>query len=139
METQLEKNKTVVLRFNKEFIEQGNMNSFNELVGQNVVNHSAPVDTPAGPQSMSYFIIEVLRKGFPDIKVELLDQIAEGDRVSTRKALHGTHTGDFMGIPASNKKITINVIDIIRLKDGKYVEHWGQSNIGEIVKIISKK
>jgi predicted ester cyclase len=139
METQLEKNKAVVLRFNKEFIEQGNMNSFNELVGQNVINHSAPIGTPAGPQSMSYFIIEVLRKGFPDIKVEILDQLAEGDRVCTRKTLHGTHTGDFMGVAASNKKVKINVIDIIRVQDGKYAEHWGQSNISEIMKTLSEK
>jgi predicted ester cyclase len=139
METQLEKNKAIVLRFNKEFIEQGNMKSFNELMTSDVINHSAPASTPAGPESMRYFIMEILRKGFPDIKVEILDQVAEGDRVATRKALHGTHTGDFMGIPASNKKVTINVNDIIRLRDGKYAEHWGQSNISEIVKMISEK
>jgi steroid delta-isomerase-like uncharacterized protein len=137
MEAQLKKNKEIVLRFNKEFIEQGNMKSFNELVGNDVINHSAPAGTPAGPESMRYFIMEILRKGFPDIKVEIFDQVAEGDKVTTRKALHGTHTGDFMGIPASNKKVTIQVIDVIRLKDGKYAEHWGQSNLSDIIKVIS--
>ena len=35
------------------------------------------------------------------------------------------HTGEFFGVPASNKKVVMDVIDIIRLKDGKFVEHWG--------------
>jgi len=42
-----------------------------------------------------------------------------------------------MGIPASNKKVAIHVIDIIRLKNGKYAEHWGMSNLSDIVTEIS--
>jgi predicted ester cyclase len=64
---------------------------------------------------MIYFIFEILRKGFPDITVDIFDQVAEGDKVTTRKTLKGTQTGEFMGIPPSNKKVTFNVIDIIRL------------------------
>lgn len=139
MKSQLEQNKAVVLRFNKEIIEQGNMNSFKELVDDDVINHAAPAGTPSGPESMSHFIIGVLRKGFPDIKVEIFDQIAEGDKVTTRKALHARHTGEFMGVPPSNKKVIINVIDIIRLRDGKYIEHWGISTLPDVLKEISGK
>jgi predicted ester cyclase len=77
---------------------------------------------------MSHFIVDILRKGFPEIKVEILDQVAEDDKVTTRKALYASHTGDFMGIPPSGKKVTINVIDKIKLRDGKYAEHWGISS-----------
>jgi len=139
MKSQLEENKAVVVRFNKEFIEQGNMKSFKELVSDAVINHAAPAGTPAGPESMRYFIIDVLRKGFPDIKVEIFDQVAEGDKVTTRKALHATHTGEFMGIPPTNKQVTFLVIDIIRLQDGKYAEHWGMSNIPEVIKTLTEK
>jgi len=139
MKSQVEENKAVVWRFNKEFIEQGNMKSFKEVVSDHVINHAAPAGTPAGPESMRYFIIEVLRKGFPDIKVEILDQVADGDRVCSRKALSGTHTGEFMGIAPTNKKVTFNVIDIIRIEDGKYAEHWGMSNIAEVLKTLSEK
>ena len=137
MQFTTEHNKANVVRFNREFIEQGNMNSFKELVANDVINHSAPSGMPNGPESMIYFIIEVLRKGFPDIQVEILDQIAEGDKVTTRKAMKATHTGNFMDIPASNKSVIINVIDIIRLRDGKYIEHWGMSNLADIIKEIS--
>jgi predicted ester cyclase len=138
MESLLERNKAIVLRFNKEFIEQGNMKSFKELVADNVINHAAPAGAPNGRESMSNFILEILRRGFSDIFVEIFDQVAEGDKVTTRKALHARHTGEFMGLSATDKRVTIHVIDIIRLQDGKYAEHWGISNIPNVVKILAE-
>ena len=132
-----EKNKEIVLRFNKEVVEQGNVDTFYELVSPNVINHAAPEGAPNGPESMHHFILQVLRTGFPDIKVEILDQVAEGDRVTTRKVFHATHTGQFMGIPPSNKRVAIHVIDIIRLHQGMYAEHWGISNIPDVIREIS--
>ena len=70
--------------------------------------------------------------------MEILDQIAEGDRVTTRKLIHGTHTGDFMGLPPSHKKVVIHVIDIIRLYGDKYAEHWGMSNLSDITREIAR-
>ncbi|WAC12588.1 ester cyclase [Dyadobacter pollutisoli] len=137
MENTLEKNKAVVVRFNKEFIEQGNAACFTDLVSDDLVNHAAPPGA-AGPESMVHFLHHVLRVGFPDITVNILDQVAENDKVTTRKEFHGTHTGTFMGIPASNKKVVIKVIDIIRLRDGKYAEHWGISNLAEVLQEIAK-
>lgn len=139
MNSLLEKNKTIVARFNKEVIEQGNLNAFNELVSSHVVNHAAPAGAPNGPESMSYFLLSVLRTGFPDIKVELHDQVAEGDKVSSRKTLHGTHTGGFMGIAPTHKQVSIQVLDIIRLENGQYAEHWGISNIPEVLQQLAAK
>ena len=133
-----EKNKEIVLRFNREVIEQGNVATLEELVSPDVINHAAREGMPNGPESMRHFLLQVLRMGFPDIKVEILDQVAEGDKVTTRKTLHGTHTGEFMGIPPSNKRVTIQVIDIILLSQGRYAEHWGISNIPEIIREISE-
>ena len=138
MATVTEQNKAIVTRFNHEFIVQGNQDFFPELVADDLVNHSAPTGTPNGPDSMVYFIQHILRTGFPDIQVIIHDQIAEGDRVTTRKTFHATHTGEFMGIPASGKRVAIEVIDIIRLRDGKYVEHWGASNLAEVRQLISE-
>jgi predicted ester cyclase len=128
-----EANKLIVTRFNREVIEQGDLQAFAELVAGDVVNHAAPPGAPNGAQSMVHFIVDVLRKGFPDIKVEILDQIAEGDRVTTRKVLRGRHSGEFMGMPATGREAAFKVIDIIRLRDGKYAEHWGLSNLTEVV------
>ena len=134
MQSTTDRNKQIVVRFNEEVIGKGSLRSFGELVAEDVVNHSAPPGSPQGPQSMSYFIFEVLRKGFPDIRAEILDQIAEGDKVASRKILRGTHRGEFLGVPPTGKEVAINVTDIVRLRDDKYAEHWGMSDIGDVVK-----
>lgn len=125
METQLEKNKAIVRRFNKEVIEEGNLDSFNELMDKKFINHSAPPSADNGPQGMINTFNNILRPAMPDLKVTILDQIAEGDLITTRKVITGTQTGMFMGIAPTGRKVSIDVIDIVRVKKGKYVEHWG--------------
>jgi len=133
----IETNKATVVRFNKECIEQGNLNSFQELLAHDVINHATPPGMPNGPESFIHFLNTILRTAFPDVTVEILDQVAEADKVTTRKVLHASHSGSFMGIAATHKKVSIHVIDIIRLHNGKYVEHWGMSNLSDIVKELS--
>ena len=58
------------------------------------------------------------------MKAIIHDQVAEGDQVTTRKSLRGTHLGDFLNIAPTGKAVSIEVIDILRLVDGKIVEHW---------------
>jgi len=120
-----EQNKAVVRRFNKEFIEGGNMDSFHEIIAPDFINQSAPPGTPTGPEGVVYFFNHLLKPSFSNFTVEIYDQAAEDDKVTTRKAFHATHTADFFGVPATNKNVVMNVIDIIRLKDGKFAEHWG--------------
>jgi len=133
MQTTAEQNKSAVLRFNKLFIEQGNKDVFKELIAPDVINHTAPPGSPAGADGMFNFLQNMLRTGFPDLKVDIEDQVAEGDKVTTRKTIRGTHSGLFMGIPASGKRVVIKVIDIIRLRNGQYIEHWAASNLAEVM------
>ncbi|QHT66362.1 ester cyclase [Rhodocytophaga rosea] len=130
-----EQNKSIVVRFNKECIELGNENSFNELLSDHVINHSAPAGMPNGKESFYYFLNNVLRKGFSNLIVEILDQVAENDLVTTRKKIRATHNGEIFGIPASHKEVDIHVIDIIRIEDGKYAEHWGKVTL---IKCLNK-
>ncbi|HEY8938099.1 MAG TPA: ester cyclase [Cyclobacteriaceae bacterium] len=138
MTTTTEQNKAIVSRFNYEFIGQGNLKTFKEIVSDDLFNHVAMPGVSTGPDGMEHFILNVLRKGFPDIKVEIQDQVAERDLVTTRKQFTATHLGDVMGIAPSNKRVVIKVIDIIRLRDGKYIEHWGLSNFAEVLAEIAK-
>jgi len=119
-----EQNKSVVTRFNKEFIEEGNLQTFEEIMGKDFINQSAPAGVPKGPDGVLYFFNQFLKPAFPDLKVVIHDQVAEEDKVTTRKTFHATHKGDFFGIPASDKKVVMEIIDIIRLRDGKFIEHW---------------
>lgn len=128
----LEKNKYIVKRFNKEVIQNCNEVSFRELMHVNFVNRSAP-DTANNSNAMWNTFSSVLKPAFPDLIVEIFDQVAEDDKVTTRKAIMGTHTGALMGIAPTKKKIRIDVIDIVRLQDGKYIEHWGINTLATVL------
>ena len=125
MNTIQERNKLVVRRFNKDFIEQGNLDAFEEIVALDFVNRSAAtLNIPAGREGIKDYIVDVLRKALTDVKVEIYDQIAEGDTVVTRKSISGIQIGEFLNKPATNERIVMHLIDIVKLKDGKYTEHW---------------
>ena len=134
----IENNKAVVRRFNLEVIEKGNIDSFNTLMDRNFVNRSAPAGMNNGPQGMIWFFNEVLRSAIPDIKVTIHDQVAEGDMVTTRKTISGTQTGLLLGVPATGRVISIEVIDMVRVKDGKYVEHWGITTLPELLASLAQ-
>ncbi|MGI8886517.1 MAG: ester cyclase, partial [Gaiellaceae bacterium] len=61
---------------------------------------------------------------FPDSRFTIDDMIAEGDRVVTKKTFTGTQSGDFSGIPATGRTVTLQYVDIMRVRDGRIVEHW---------------
>jgi steroid delta-isomerase-like uncharacterized protein len=61
---------------------------------------------------------------FPDSRVTIDDMIAEGDQVVTKKTFRGTHEGEFAGIPPTGKTVELQFVDIMRVHNGKIVEHW---------------
>lgn len=63
---------------------------------------------------------------FPDLHVVLEDVFAVGDRVGSRGRISGTHCGDFMGIPATGKPVSVEYLDLWRVERGKFVETWVQ-------------
>jgi predicted ester cyclase len=67
---------------------------------------------------------DAFRAAFPDFRATIHDQIAEGDKVVTRKVFHGTHHGELMGVAPTGRPVEIEVIDIVRVKNGRIVEHW---------------
>lgn len=121
--------KAVVRRFNEEVIAQGNRASFDALISPDFVNRSAPPGAPNGPESMWNTFANVLRPALDDMRVTIHDQIAEGDKVTTRKTITATHHGTLMGIEATGRTIAIDVIDIVRIAHGRYVEHWGLNTL----------
>jgi predicted ester cyclase len=131
-------NKAAVLRFNKEVIERGDGAAFRELMAADFVNRSAPPGAPAGADGMLYFFEQVLRPALPDLRVEVHDQVAEGDRVTTRKTIHGTHRGELFGVAPTNEAVAIDVIDVVRLRDGRLVEHWGLTTLESVLASLRK-
>lgn len=133
----LERNKAVVRQFNKEVIEQGNWETFKAIMDSSFTNHSAPPASNRADGMWNTFH-NILKPAFPDLKVEIYDQIAENDKVTTRKAIIGTHKGILMGIEPTGKQVRIDVIDIVRLREGKYLEHWGINSLQSVLQELRK-
>jgi predicted ester cyclase len=60
----------------------------------------------------------------PDFSVDIKQMIGEGDLVATLKTFSGTHEGEFIGFPPTGRRVTFEVFDLVRLKDGQVTEHW---------------
>lgn len=128
----VEKNKEVVIKFNKEFFESGNTEITKELLTDTFVNHTAPPNAPKDASVMIAFIT-AFHKGFSDISVQIDEVIGEGDKVSLRKTIMATHTGEFMEHKPAGKKVELNVIEIDILKDGKITDHWSRNDFMQVV------
>ncbi|MEZ0076181.1 ester cyclase [Planotetraspora sp. GP83] len=74
-----------------------------------------------------------LKASLTGYKLEVLDQIAEGDKVVTRWVLGGVHTGTILGIPPSGRKVSLSGISIDRVVGGQSVEHWSEGNFGRFL------
>ena len=77
----------------------------------------------SGPSGFKKLFMQ-FTKAFPDIHVEVADTISEGDKIAARCIVTGTHRGDTLGVPGSNKPIRFTGVAILRIKDGKIVEAW---------------
>ena len=128
-----ELNKSVVRRFNKEVIEGGSRASFDELMDESFVNRSAPAGALNGPESMWNTFENVLRPALSRLQVEIHEQLCDGDKVVTRKSISGMHTGTLIGLAATGKPVSIEVIDIVRIRDGRYFEHWGINTLQSVL------
>jgi predicted ester cyclase len=69
-------------------------------------------------------LFTTLRAAFPDLHAEIHEQVADGDKVWTRKTFHGTNDGEFMGALPTGKAVAFDVIDILRLRDGQFTDRW---------------
>ncbi|MDQ4001303.1 MAG: ester cyclase [Actinomycetota bacterium] len=120
-----EENKALNRRFVEEVINQGNIDAIDELIDPGVVDHAAPPGFPTGREGAKQFAA-MMRAAFPDLHLTIEDMIAEGDKVAVRSTWSGTHEGEFMGIPATGRRVAVSGIDISRCADGRMVEHWEQ-------------
>jgi steroid delta-isomerase-like uncharacterized protein len=122
-----ETNKTVSRRLTEEAFNQGKYDVIEELVALTFVNHDPATGDTKGPEGARE-LIEGYRSAFPDLKITIEEQIAEGDLVATRWTGTGTHKGELMGIAPTGKETTVTGLTIEKVKDGKIVESWSNGD-----------
>jgi len=124
-----EQNKALIHQFVEELIKQGNLDIIDEIVSPDFVEHEAlppgiPLDREA-PRAM----FGMLLGAFPDLHATIEHLIAEDDKVVAYMTWTGTQEGEFMGIPPTGKRMSINVMDIFGIAGGQIVDHWGVSDM----------
>lgn len=124
---QEEQNKLLGMRIYNEVFNAGNMATADQLIAADVVEHDLP-DSMQGIQNFKNWV-SMMRKGFPDMKMTPDKLIADGDIAVAHVVMTGTNTGEFMGMPATNKKVKVGGIDMAKFKDNKVIEHWGTFDI----------
>jgi len=110
-----------------EAINSGNLEKFYQLMSPDVVDHDPAPDQGPGPEGFIQFFT-TFRSAFPDLKVSVEQMVADDENVSIAYTVTGTHQGDFMGVPATNKQVKARGVQIARFENGKIVERWGSSN-----------
>ena len=125
-QSQTEANKAIIRRY-REAHNQNNMDVLDDIVAADLTSHSHLPNVPPGREG-GKMVHQGSVGSFPDGQTTTNDLIAEGDKVVERFTFVGTHKGEFLGIPATGKQITVTGMSIFRLTNGKIVEHWGEND-----------
>jgi steroid delta-isomerase-like uncharacterized protein len=128
-----EQNKAAYRRFIDVAFNEGRLERLGELITPNYVFHDAPPGTPPGPDAIRQ-VVTMFRGAFPDLKITIEDQIAEGDEVCSRATTRGTHRGTIFGISATHRVVTMTGLTLVRIVDGRVAESWVKNDVMGLMK-----
>ncbi|MDQ4078079.1 MAG: ester cyclase [Chloroflexota bacterium] len=117
-----EDNKAIIRRWVDAWNTQ-NVAAVDDFVTPDYVRHDPNVPEVRGPAAEKQLMTMFL-SAFPDLHLTIEDLVAEGDRVVMRLMARGTHQGQLLGIPPTNRHIAISSLEIFRLAGGKITEQW---------------
>lgn len=118
--------KELVRRIFDEIINQGRLDTIDELMAEDFVDHG-----PMGDQDRAGFkgLVAAWRSAVPDVHCEVENLFSDGDMVGWTVHTTGTHTGDQLGFPATGKAFETVSANVGRMRDGQAVEHWAEQGI----------
>ncbi len=116
--------RAVALHLADELFNKGNLGIVDELVAPDAIDHNEPLGTDCRQHFKQ--VATLLHSAFPDLHFAFQDVIAEGDKVSARVTMSGTHQGPgaFFGVPPSGKRFEIQQMRLLRIVNGQMKECW---------------
>jgi predicted ester cyclase len=118
-------NKRLARRVLTEIYTDGDVELADQLVHPDFVDHEpAHGEQPTGPESVKQ-TVRRLHATFGDVRFEVQNQIAEGDKVVQLATMSGRHTGPLIGREPTGREFAVRHIYIWRIADDKIAEHWG--------------
>jgi steroid delta-isomerase-like uncharacterized protein len=108
-----------------EAVNGGKLDLLDELLADDFVEHEEfPGFSPDRDGVKKFF--EMVHAAFDGFRMDVEDLVVDGDSAAVRATLHGTHKGEFLGIPATGKTVAVPLADFAKVNDeGKLAEHWG--------------
>jgi steroid delta-isomerase-like uncharacterized protein len=122
----IEENKAVLLRAIAQFNDPSQRTNYFDLYAAHAILHGYSGVEP-GIESIKSFYA-AFWSAFPDASVTIDNLMGEGNQVACRFAITGTHTGGYLGIPATGRRVSFTGITILRFVDGRCVERWSQAD-----------
>lgn len=123
-EETIQRNKFIVRSYLEDIINNGNWNAWDKYFPKRVTFNGRRLDRDAFADMVGSF-----RVAYPDFRITIEEQIAEGDRVMTRLTCRGTHMGLDEGMPATRREVTYSSIAIDRIRDGKVIDMWYTADV----------
>jgi predicted ester cyclase len=121
----IDTNKAVVIASIDEGWNMRRLPILDQLLDPDLVDHSVPSDLPATREGTKTLATRYWR-AFPDLRLTIEDQIAEGDKVMSRWTARGTHTGTLMRLLPTGKPVIVTGIRVDRISGDRIVETWAE-------------
>ena len=123
-----EENKRIAREFFERIWNQGDESAIDQFIPENAKGNDA--DFGSGREGFKNQWRQ-WRSAFPDLHFEIVDLVAEGDKVLTRWTFTGTHQGEFLGAPSTGNKIKVEGMSLDRIENGLVAEGFdGWDNLG---------
>jgi len=112
-------------RWFEEIWNNQNESAIDDMFAEDGVGHGLGTEPIVGPENFKTFH-RAFVSAYPDLKVHVEDTVVEGDKIATRCRVTGSHRGDGIGVPPTDRPVDFTGMVIVRVKDGKIVEAWNE-------------
>ena len=127
----------LVERLHADLFSSGDLSTLDRFFAPEVVSHDMPPGFPQGIEGVRMFF-SAFREGMPDVRVRIDEIVVEDDRAAVATMIEGTHTGALMGIEPTGRRISVRGIDMVRVADGRIVEHRGLTDTVGLLRQLSQ-
>jgi predicted ester cyclase len=124
----VEDNKNLIRKYIEEVINTGNTDEIEKFISPEYTEIHEGKRYPVGIKGAKEHIIGV-RQTYPDLKLTVDQQIAEGDWVATCITARGTHKGSWLGMKPTGQQVSFTGVNIEKVENGKITEHGGAANL----------